>query len=264
MTEYMAIPDVQGSPDSRHIEITRVGIRDIRVPLAVKSGNGEQHTIATAEMTVALPHQQKGTHMSRFIHLLNEIKHYELDTMAALHHEMLTRLNAQAGTIRLTFPLFVNKQAPVSKTESLLDYAVTWTVDGTREDVQVWAEVVVPVTSLCPCSKEISQYGAHNQRSHVIIRALFDPARPFAMEDLIRIGEDGGSCPIWATLKRPDEKYITEKAYENPKFVEDIVRDVAAALNADTRIDAYRVSSENFESIHNHSAYAVIEHDKRA
>ena len=260
----MAMPDVQGSPDSRRIDITRVGVRDIRVPLAVRTGNGQQHTVATAEMTVALPHHQKGTHMSRFIHLLNETKIYELGSMAALHREMLDRLKAEAGTIRLEFPIFVSKMAPVSKTESLLDYAVTWTVDGTRDNAQVWAQVVVPVTSLCPCSKEISKYGAHNQRSHVIISARFDAERPFAMEELITVGEEGGSCPIWATLKRPDEKYITEKAYENPKFVEDIVRDVAAALNRDSRIDAYRVSSENFESIHNHSAYAVIEHDKRA
>ena len=263
MTEHSVIPDVQGSPDSRRIDITRVGIRDLRVPIAVKTQNGQQHTVATAEMTVALPHHQKGTHMSRFIHLLNETKVYELATLAALHTEMLERLKAEAGTIRLSFPLFVNKMAPVSKTQSLMDYAVVWTVDGGRDDAQVFAEVVVPVTSLCPCSKEISQYGAHNQRSHVIITARFEAATPFAMEDLIAVGEAGGSCPIWATLKRPDEKYITEYAYENPKFVEEIVRDVAASLNADARIAYYRVSSENFESIHNHSAYAVIEHDKR-
>lgn len=264
MTEHNAIPDVQGSPDSRHIEITRVGVRDVRVPMQVSTASGKQHTVATAELTVALPHHQKGTHMSRFIHLLNETAQYDLAGMAALHAEMLERLRAEAGTIRLSFPLFISKTAPVSKTQSLMDYAVTWTVDGSREAVEVYAEVVVPVTSLCPCSKEISQYGAHNQRSHVIIRALFDAARPFAMEDLIAVGEEGGSCPLWATLKRPDEKYVTERAYENPKFVEDIVRDVAAALNHDDRIRAYRVSSENFESIHNHSAYAVIEHDKRA
>ena len=264
MTESSSIPDVQGSPDSRRIAITRVGIRDLRVPLTVKTQSGTQHTVATAEMTVALPHHQKGTHMSRFIHLLNETKVYELTMLRALHTEMLDRLKAEAGTLLLTFPLFVSKTAPVSKTPSLMDYAVTWKVDGSREDAQVLAEVVVPVTSLCPCSKEISQYGAHNQRSHVIITALFDDARPFAMEELIAVGEEGGSCPIWATLKRPDEKYITEKAYENPKFVEDIVRDVAASLNRDTRLDYYRVSSENFESIHNHSAYAVIEHDRRS
>ncbi|MDO5090573.1 MAG: GTP cyclohydrolase FolE2 [Cardiobacteriaceae bacterium] len=262
MTQH-AIPDVQGSPDSRRIDITRVGVRDVRVPLQVATQGGTQHTVATAELTVALPHHQKGTHMSRFIHLLNETPRYDLAGLAALHAEMLDRLKAEAGTIHLDFPLFINKTAPVSKTQSLMDYAVRWTVDGSRDAVEVWAQVVVPVTSLCPCSKEISQYGAHNQRSHVIIRALFDAAQPFAMEELIAVGEEGGSCPLWATLKRPDEKYVTERAYENPKFVEDIVRDVASALNADARIAAYRVSSENFESIHNHSAYAVIEKDKR-
>ena len=257
------IPDVQGKPDTRHIAITRVGIRDIRIPLHVATPDGAQPTVATAEMTVALPHQQKGTHMSRFIHLLNEAGTISLDSFAALHGEMLKRLNATEGSIILTFPYFVKKQAPVSKTESLLDYRVRLLADGNRVRCEVRVEVTVAVTSLCPCSKEISKYGAHNQRSHIIIHAEYDEKTPFTFEDLIRIGEEEGSCEIWATLKRPDEKYVTERAYENPKFVEDIVRDVAARLNADPRIKAYRVSSENFESIHNHSAYAIIEHDKR-
>ena len=258
------IPDVQGKPDTRHIAITRVGIRDIRLPLRVINKDGStQDTVATAEMTVALPHHQKGTHMSRFIHLLNETAVLDPATFAALHAEMLNRLNAQEGSIELTFPFFIKKQAPVSKTESLLDYRVRLLADGNRERCEVRVEVTVAVTSLCPCSKEISKYGAHNQRSHIIINAVYDPAAPFAIEELIRIGEEEGSCEIWATLKRPDEKYVTERAYENPKFVEDIVRDVAARLNGDARIQAYRVSSENFESIHNHSAYAQITCDKR-
>ena len=257
------IPDVQGKPDTRNIAITRVGIRDIRMPLHIATPHGPQPTVATAEMTVALPHHQKGTHMSRFIHLLNEAGAISLDGFAALHGEMLKRLNAAEGSILLTFPYFVKKQAPVSKTESLMDYEVTLIADGGHEDCIVSVEVTIAVTSLCPCSKEISQYGAHNQRSHIIINAEYDEKTPFALEDLIRIGEEEGSCEIWPTLKRPDEKYVTERAYENPKFVEDIVRDVAARLNADPRIKAYRVSSENFESIHNHSAYAIIEHDKR-
>ena len=246
------IPDVQGKPDTRNIAITRVGIRDIRMPLHIATPHGPQPTVATAEMTVALPADQKGTHMSRFIHLLNEAGAISLDGFAALHGEMLKRLNAAEGSILLTFPYFVKKQAPV-----------TLIADGGHEDCIVSVEVTIAVTSLCPCSKEISQYGAHNQRSHIIINAEYDEKTPFALEDLIRIGEEEGSCEIWATLKRPDEKYVTERAYENPKFVEDIVRDVAARLNADPRIKAYRVSSENFESIHNHSAYAIIEHDKR-
>lgn len=261
MTQQRSIPDVQGKEDIRNIAITRVGIRDIRVPLNITTQTGIQPTVATAEMTVALAHHQKGTHMSRFIHLLNETKHIGLSQFATLHHEMLTRLHAEEGTIVLTFPYFIRKQAPVSKTESLLDYEVSLIADG-GENCTVSAEVTVAVTSLCPCSKEISQYGAHNQRSHIIIRAEYDANNPFTIEDLIRIGEEEGSCEIWATLKRPDEKYVTEYAYENPKFVEDIVRDVAIRLNADPRIRTYQISSENFESIHNHSAYAVIKHNK--
>lgn len=259
MTEHDSIPDVQGSLDTRNIAITRVGVRDITLPLTIRSNGALQHTVAQAELTVALPHDQKGTHMSRFIQLLNRGDVLDLEAFAALHGEMLALLHAEEGTIELAFPFFVNKAAPVSGMHSLLDYAVRWVVDGSRAQYVVRVEVTVPVTSLCPCSKEISRYGAHNQRSHVIINAVLNPAQPFATDDLIVIAEEGGSCPIWATLKRPDEKYVTERAYENPKFVEDIVRDVAAALNADARFTAYRVSSENFESIHSHSAYAVIE-----
>lgn len=258
MTQQRLIPDVQGKEDIRNIAISRVGIRDIRVPLNVITQTGTQATVATAEMTVALPHQQKGTHMSRFIHLLNETAQIGLADFAELHREMLTRLHATEGTLVLSFPYFVRKQAPVSKTESLLDYKVSLIAEG-QQDCTVSAEVTVPVTSLCPCSKEISQYGAHNQRSHIVINAEYDADNPFVLEELIRIGEEEGSCEIWSTLKRPDEKYVTERAYENPKFVEDIVRDVAIRLNADPRIRRYRISSENFESIHNHSAYAVIE-----
>lgn len=256
------IPDVQGSADKRQVAITRVGICDIRMPLAVEGQQGVQHTVATAAMTVALPHHQKGTHMSRFIHLLNERKSLSLGQMYDLHREMLERLNAEQGTISLDFAYFVNKKAPVSQTESLLDYRVQWLSDGGAVP-EVFVTVTVAVTSLCPCSKEISEYGAHNQRSHIIIKALYNPKNPFTVEELIRVAEEEGSCEIWSTLKRPDEKYVTERAYENPKFVEDIVRDVAIRLNADARILNYRVSSENFESIHNHSAFAVIEHDKR-
>lgn len=258
-----AIPDVQGSLDRREIDITRVGVRDIRIPLTITSDNKQQHTIAVAELTVSLPHDKKGTHMSRFIHLLNEVEEYSLNRLGELHREMLERLDAQEGTITLNFPYFVEKTAPISGTKSLMDYETTLMVDGSHNNKEVHVEVTIPVTSLCPCSKEISEYGAHNQRSHIIITALYDDTKPFTLEELITLGEQGGSCPIWATLKRPDEKYVTERAYENPKFVEDIVRDVALMLNEDDRIQAYSVSSENFESIHNHSAFAVIEHDKR-
>lgn len=262
MTEM--IPDVQGSADRRQLPITRVGIRDIRMPIIFSNAEGkQQHSVATAEMTVLLPHDKKGTHMSRFIQILNETSQYSVADFLQLHGQMLQRLMADEGTFALTFPYFVEKSAPVSGSKSMLDYEVSLLADGNVGNSELYVEVTVPVTSLCPCSKEISDYGAHNQRSHIIITALYDPERPFSIEELIGMGEKGGSCPIWATLKRPDEKWVTEHAYENPKFVEDIVRDVALMLNEDDRIQSYSVSSENFESIHNHSAYAIIEHDKR-
>lgn len=262
-----SIPDVQGSADSRHIAITRVGIRDIRIPLRVFSQSQEQATVATAAMTVALPHQQKGTHMSRFIHLLNAVCAKEalsLNKMADLHRQMLQELNAEAGTIQLQFPYFVTKTAPVSGTPSMLDYQVQWESDGRAEAPVIRAEVTVPVTSLCPCSKEISDYGAHNQRSHIIIRVDCHSGVALEMEELINIAEAEGSCAIWSTLKRPDEKWVTERAYENPKFVEDIVRDVVKRLQGDKRFQRYWVASENFESIHNHSAYAYIDSEREA
>jgi GTP cyclohydrolase I len=174
---------------------------------------------------------------------------------------MLAKLEAQAGRIEVTFPYFVMKTAPVSGVESLMDYEVTLTGELRDGTMRLSLKVLVPVTSLCPCSKKISQYGAHNQRSHVTIAA--ELAGELPVEDLIRIAEEEASCELWGLLKRPDEKFVTERAYENPKFVEDLVRDVATRLNADERVLAYTLEAENFESIHNHSAYAVIERDKR-
>ncbi|MBR1374966.1 MAG: GTP cyclohydrolase I FolE2 [Cardiobacteriaceae bacterium] len=257
------IPDVQGSPDKRELPITRVGVRDIQLPIKFNDGRAVQHTVAMAEMTVHLPHDKKGTHMSRFIEILNEMAEFSLDNLGEIHSTMLSRLSAEEGTINLAFPYFLEKSAPVSGMKSVMNYEVRISSDGRADDYGVYAEITVPVTSLCPCSKEISEYGAHNQRSHIIISILYDRNNPITLAELAAIGENGGSCPIWATLKRPDEKFVTERAYENPKFVEDIVRDVAIALNADERISWYSVSSENFESIHNHSAYAIIECDKR-
>ena len=174
---------------------------------------------------------------------------------------MLEKLEAQAGRIEVTFPYFINKTAPVSGVRSLMDYEVTLTGDVRDGQTRVWLKVLVPVTSLCPCSKKISQYGAHNQRSHITIDAEIDG--DIAVEALVKMAEEEASCELWGLLKRPDEKYVTERAYENPKFVEDLVRDVATRLNDEPRIVAYVLQAENFESIHNHSAYAVIERDKR-
>lgn len=253
------IPDVQGSPDKREIPITRVGVQKINFPLVFFNGEKIQNTVAEAEMTVALSADKKGTHMSRFVQILMEEKEFSLLKIKALHQKMLKELKAVEGSIILKFPYFIEKKAPVSGISSLMNYEARIISDGGFDNPKVFIEITVPVTSLCPCSKEISKYGAHNQRSHIIIKVLFDEKNPISLEELAEIGEKGGSCPLWALLKRPDEKFVTEKAYENPKFVEDIVRDVALMLNDDKRIKKYRVSSENFESIHNHSAFALIE-----
>jgi GTP cyclohydrolase I len=256
------IEDVQNSADLRRIPINKVGIKDIRHPARVSDRNGgEQHVVANFNMYVNLPHNFKGTHMSRFVEILNnherEISVVSFKEMLA---EMAERLEAESGHIEMSFPYFVNKAAPVTGVESLLDYDVSFIGEIHNGEHQMKVKVVVPVTSLCPCSKKISDRGAHNQRSHVTVAAQVNDF--VWIEELIDLVEEEASCELYGLLKRPDEKHVTEHAYDNPKFVEDMVRDVAARLNADDRIDAYVVESENFESIHNHSAYALIEKDK--
>jgi GTP cyclohydrolase IB len=256
------IPDVQASADTRRLAIDKVGIKAIRHPIQVAvKGGGVQHTIATFNMYVGLPHHFKGTHMSRFVEILNaHEREISVDSFKRMLREMLERLEADSGHIEMNFPYFVNKAAPVSGVQSLMDYDVTFN-GGIEAGKQTFTmRVVVPVTSLCPCSKEIADYGAHNQRSHVTITAR---TRGFVwIEDLVGYAEGEASSELYGLLKRPDEKLVTERAYDNPKFVEDMVRDVAARLNADDRVEWYVVESENFESIHNHSAYALIERDK--
>jgi GTP cyclohydrolase I len=263
MSETSAsIADVQGSPDLRRLPIDKVGIKNIRHPVRVgdRSG-GEQHTIALFNMYVDLPHNFKGTHMSRFVEILN--KHEREITVKSFKDmlaEMTMALEADSGHIEMSFPYFVNKQAPVSGVGSMMDYEVCFVGERISGRSKISIKVIVPVTSLCPCSKEISEYGAHNQRSHVTVSV---EAHGFIwIEDIIDLVESEASCQLYGLLKRPDEKYVTEQAYNNPKFVEDMVRDVAARLNQDERVDAYVVESENFESIHNHSAYAMIKHRK--
>ncbi|OGT20162.1 MAG: GTP cyclohydrolase [Gammaproteobacteria bacterium RBG_16_57_12] len=256
------IADVQSSKDTRRIPINKVGIKDIRHPIRVRDrSQGEQHTIANFNMYVNLPHDFKGTHMSRFVEILNKHeREISVTSFKDILREMIQSLDAQSGHIEMSFPYFVNKKAPVSGVESLLDYNVTFVGEIHGDKPALTIKVVVPVTSLCPCSKKISDYGAHNQRSHVTIAVK---TREFVwIEDLIDIVEKEASCELYGLLKRPDEKYVTERAYDNPKFVEDMVRDVAARFNEDQRIISYVVESENFESIHNHSAYAMIEHNK--
>ena len=256
------IADVQSSEDNRQIPINKVGIKGIRHPVRVRDrSSGEQHTIATFNMYVNLPHNFKGTHMSRFVEILNNHEHeISVESFQEMLSEMTDVLDAESGHIEMSFPYFVNKKAPVSGVESLLDYDVTIIGAINKGVAATTLKVIVPVTSLCPCSKKISDYGAHNQRSHVTATVT---TKEFVwIEDLIDIIEDEASCEIFGLVKRPDEKWVTEKAYNNPKFVEDMVRDVAAHFDADARISAYIIESENFESIHNHSAYALIERDK--
>jgi GTP cyclohydrolase I len=258
-----SIPDVQNSIDTRHLAIDKVGIKDIQHPIVVKTRAGEiQHTIANFNMYVNLPHNFKGTHMSRFVEILNE-NEYEigLDSFKKMLSEMLERLEAQSGHIEMNFPYFIKKVAPVSGVESLLDYNVTFIGEIINNKPTITLKIIVPVTSLCPCSKKISKYGAHNQRSHVTITAKTNSL--IWIEDIIDLVEKDASSELFSLLKRPDEKYVTEHAYENPKFVEDMVRDIATKLNQDKRINSYIVESENFESIHNHSAYALISNDNK-
>lgn len=259
-----AIPDVQNTLDPRELPIEKVGIRGIRHPISVRGRDGwVQGTVADCGLFVSLPAHLKGTHMSRFVELLNG-----LDTplappaFEALVRGMLDRLEADSGEISMRFPYFRRKSAPVSGVQSVLDYEVGFTARVGRDGGYTFTlRVLVPVTSLCPCSKRISQYGAHNQRSHVTIEAVIEGN--LMVEDLIDIVEQEASCDLYGLLKRPDEKYVTERAYENPKFVEDMVRDIAARLNTEARVRAYTLEVENFESIHNHSAWAQVSADKR-
>ena len=255
------VEDVQGRADTRQIPINRVGIKDIVHPVKVRDrSSGEQHTVATLNMYVNLPHDFKGTHMSRFVELLHQEREISVEGFRKILEEMTGKLEAEAGHLEMTFPFFVMKKAPISGVESLMDYQASLIGERRHGVTEMWVKVVVPVTSLCPCSKKISQYGAHNQRSHVTISARL--REHMWIEELIDIAESEASCELYGILKRPDEKYVTERAYDNPKFVEDMVRDVAVRMNNEDRVAAYVVESENFESIHNHSAYALIERNK--
>jgi GTP cyclohydrolase I len=262
--DTLPIEDVQGRTDTRRIAIDKVGVKDLFHPVRVKDrSGGDQHTIANFNMYVYLPHNFKGTHMSRFVEILNlHERELSVDSFRTMLREMVQRLDAEIGHIEMAFPYFVMKKAPVSGVQSLLDYRATLIGEIRGEHTDTWLKVVVPVTSLCPCSKRISDYGAHNQRSHVTITARIDGH--VWIEELIDVAEREASCDLYGILKRPDEKYVTERAYDNPKFVEDMVRDVAVHLNTDPRVRAYTVEAENFESIHNHSAYALIERNKDA
>jgi GTP cyclohydrolase I len=264
-----SIPDVQNDADSRKLAIDQVGVKAIRHPIRVmerpaaeRASPAIQHTIANFNMYVGLPHQFKGTHMSRFVEILAaQERELTVESFKVMLKEMVVRLEAEEGRIEMSFPYFIEKKAPVSGVKSLMDYEVTFVGEIKKGKQSFAMKVLVPVTSLCPCSKKISAYGAHNQRSHVTVTA--HTSEFVWIEEIVDLVERQASSELYGLLKRPDEKFVTERAYDNPKFVEDMVRDVAAILNLDERITAYVVESENFESIHNHSAYALIERDKR-
>jgi GTP cyclohydrolase I len=256
------MPDVQSSVDHRNLSIDDVGIRSIRYPMRVADREGEPvPTVAVCNMYVELPEHVKGTHMSRFIELLQAWKEpVSVASIEGLLDDMCERLLSNAGRIEFSFPFFRNKAAPVSGVESLLDYEVSLIGELRAGVFTRKLRVVVPVTSLCPCSKRISAYGAHNQRSHVTVTVC--SGAPVWISEIIDIVESQASAELFGILKRADEKFVTEQAYDNPKFVEDTVRDVSALLEADARVERYVVEAENFESIHNHSAYAMIKGPK--
>ena len=253
-----AIPDVQGSPDDRRIAIEQVGVRGMRHPILISGPGGvPQGTIARVEMSVSLPHHQKGTHMSRFLAMLND-HDAPLDAAGfrTLVDAVSVRLEAERARVAFQFPYFRDKTAPVSGLVSKMDYEVEIVAETGPDGAEVRLTVVVPVTTLCPCSKKISDYGAHNQRSHVTVTVA--PRDDYWIDDAIRLAESCASAELYGILKRADEKFVTEQAYDNPRFVEDLVREVAAGLDRDERAPAWRVEVENFESIHNHSAWAVV------
>jgi len=253
------LKDTQNEPDFRQIPIDRVGVKNLRYPIQIRDkAHAVQSTIANVALTVDLPHHYKGTHMSRFVEVLNEhgpVIH--VDNIREILHRLQTKLHAGKAHLEFEFPFFLEKEAPVTKAKGLMDYTVRFSATADAHQFDFVVTVIVPVTTLCPCSKAISQFGAHNQRGHVTYAVRFH--KPIWIEDLIQLVESSASSELYSLLKRPDEKAVTERAYLNPVFVEDLVRNVAAKSNQEPNIKWYRVEAENFESIHNHNAYAVVE-----
>ena len=256
------LPDIQSTPDTRQLAIQQVGVKGLRYPLTLRTPAGERATVAEFAMTVALPPEVKGTHMSRFVEILERPRQALAPAdFIPLLADTLGHLQSAGGRIEARFPYFIEKRAPVSGVASLLDYDVAVAAEQLPGGLpRLTLEITAAATSLCPCSKKISDYGAHNQRSHLTLRAQLRPGQEdrLSIEGLVRLAEEEASCEVFGLLKRPDEKWVTERAYDNPKFVEDLVRDIALRLMAEPAVAAWTVASENFESIHNHSAYAEL------
>ena len=265
-TKPESIPDIQGKADQRRVAIDKVGVKEVTYPMVLRTREGgTQATVASINMYVALPHHKKGTHMSRFLEVLNDHSSEPLtpDRIPEITARIRDRLDAETAHFEATFKYFIKKAAPVTGQEGLMDYDVSFecTSNGSPETSDFIIGVAAPATSLCPCSKEISAYGAHNQRCRISAKVRCEGT--VWIEDVVAMLEHAASSPVYAVLKRPDEKYVTEAAYDNPKFVEDIVRDLALALEAEDRVTWYEIDSENYESIHSHNAYAQIIRDKR-
>ncbi len=259
------LPDIQATPDERGIAIDQVGISDLRYPIQVLDSEGRPFpTVAQISMSVHLPHHFKGTHMSRFLEVLSKHEgEVTMNTLPAILHDLKQRLDAEEAHIEVAFTYFVTKKAPVSGAPAKVgcDCVFLGTSNGTKDHFAL--RVTVPVTTLCPCSKEISDYGAHNQRGYVTLEVVPKPKSGGGweliwIEELIEVAEKSGSSPIYALLKRPDERHVTMQAFDNPVFVEDVVRNAAALLKSDPRVASFSVRAVNHESIHDHNAFAVV------
>ncbi|MDZ7262621.1 MAG: GTP cyclohydrolase FolE2 [candidate division KSB1 bacterium] len=249
---------MQNETDRRNIEIDKVGVKNLRYPIVLSDkAHDRQHTVANINMYVNLPHQFRGTHMSRFIEILNKYRReIAIRNMGAILREMKSKLNAESAHIEIEFPYFIEKSAPVSGAKALMEYTCRF-IGSLNDKIKLYLGVSVPVTTLCPCSKELAEKGAHNQRGEIRVLVRFKGL--LWIEDLIELVEDCASSPVYSLLKREDEKFVTEQAYNNPTFVEDVVRNVAARLEQNEHISWYSVEVESYESIHNHDAYALVE-----
>ncbi len=263
------LADVHKEGDGRGVSIDQVGITNVRYPIVVlQPGGAKQHTVAQLSMSVNVPHDMKGTHMSRFVEVLNEYSgEMSTSSLPVVLRFLRERLESDSAHIEMTFPYFLSRPAPVSGAEGLLDYECSFIGEVNDEGEDLILKVRVPVASLCPCSKKISDYGAHNQRSYVTIevratQTAFGIPGDIPIDDLIEVAERSGSAPVYPLLKRPDERYITMQAYDNPRFVEDIIREAVVQLEEDPRVAWFKSHVENCESIHSHDVFATIEHTR--